>query len=328
MVDQTGYTVHYSYTALGQLAGLSDATGPIVVYSYNAAGQLASAAKGNGTYTNYSYDSAGDVMSVINYAPGGTVNSSFVYAYNDLGLETSETTIDGAWLYTYDPTGQLIHAVFASTNASMPGQDLAYSYDGMGNRITTVINGATTAYATNDRNEYTSVGGIAETYDKNGNLLSDGTNAYGYNALNQLASVIGPSATTTYTYNALGQRESASTNGVTTQYLTDPSGLGNVVGQYTSAGSLIANYTYGLGLTSQVTASGSHFYDFDSLGSTVGVTDAAGSYVNRYSYLPFGGSLAATQGITNPFQYVGQAGVMAEPNGLQFMRARYMVTAL
>ena len=107
----------------------------------------------------------------------------------------------------------------------------------MGNRTSTVINGVTTAYTTNNLNEYTSVGGVQYTYDADGNLIFDGTNTYTYNSLNQLVSVRGPSGTTTYTYNALGQRVASTTNGQTTQYLIDPSGLGNVVGEYTGSGS-------------------------------------------------------------------------------------------
>ena len=69
----------------------------------------------------------------------------------------------------HDADGQLIEAVFASTNPSVPSQDLAYSYDTMGNRITTVINGVATQYTTNNMNEYTNVGGVAYTYDADGN---------------------------------------------------------------------------------------------------------------------------------------------------------------
>ena len=79
-----------------------------------------------------------------------------------------------------------------------------YNYDAMGNRTSTVINGVTTVYTTNDMNEYTSVGGVAYTYDADGNLTSDGTNTYSYNTLNELIGVGGPCGTTTYTYNALG----------------------------------------------------------------------------------------------------------------------------
>ena len=171
MVDQTGFTVNYTYDSVGRLSELTDGSGNLIVtYTYDADGRLSLKTNGNGTYTTYQYDADGNVLHLINYAPGGAINSRFDYTYNALGLETTEATLDGTWTYTYDADGQLIHAVFASTNSSVPSQDLAYSYDAMGNRITTVINGVTTAYTTNDMNEYTSVGGVAYTYDADGNL--------------------------------------------------------------------------------------------------------------------------------------------------------------
>ncbi len=205
----------------------------------------------------------------------------------------------------------------------MASQDLAYSYDAMGNRITTVINGVTTAYTSNNVNEYTSVGGVSYTYDADGNLTFDGVNTYTYNSLNQLVGVSGPGGMTTYTYNALGQRVATTTIGQATEYLIDPSGMGNVVGQYAGAGALVADYTYGLGLTSQVTAGGSYYYDFDAIGSTRGLSNSVGSYVNSYRYLPFGESLTSGQAIGNPFQFVGRWGVTSDLSGLDSMRARY-----
>ncbi len=323
MVDQTGFTVNYAYDPVGRLSGLTDGSGnPIVTYTYDPDGRLSLKTNGNGTYTTYQYDADGNVLHLVNYAPGGSVNSRFDYSYNALGLETSEATLDGAWTYTYDADGQLVHAVFASTNPDVPSQDLAYSYDAMGNRITTVINGVNTTYTTNNVNEYTSVGGVAYQYDADGNLLYDGTNTYTYNALNQLVSVVGPSGTTTYTYNALGQRVASTTNGVTTQYLIDPSGIGNVVGQYTSDGSLIADYTYGLGLASQVTTDGSYYYDFDSLRSTVGLSNSTGIYVDSYRYLPFGEIFSSSQTVANPFQFIGSTGIISEGDAMLLMRAR------
>jgi RHS repeat-associated protein len=323
MVDQTGFTVNYVYDVAGRLTGLTDANGnPIVTYTYDPAGRLAEKLNGNGTYTTYTYDADGNILDLVNYAPGGTVNSQFAYTYNAVGLETSEATLDGTWTYTYNTDGELTQAVFASTDSSIPNQDLVYNYDAVGNRTSTVINDVTTVYTTNNVNEYTSVGGTPYVYDADGNLLFDGTNTYTYNALNELTSVSGPSGTTTYTYNALGQQVSSTTNGQTTEYLNDPAGIGNVVGTYTGSGSLIADYTYGLGLTSQVTASTSYYYDFDALGSTAGLSNSAGSYVNGYSYLPFGGTLASSQTITNAFQFVGQLGAMTDASDLVDMRAR------
>src|SRR5262249_20031604 len=84
------------------------------------------------------------VASIFNYAPDGSVNSMFLYAYDALGRRTSMETSDGTWTYTYDLTGQLTRAVFASINPQIPSQDLNYVYDALGNRIRTVLNGAPT----------------------------------------------------------------------------------------------------------------------------------------------------------------------------------------
>ncbi len=325
MVDQTGFTVNYAYDAVGRLSQLTDGSGNVIVtYAYDANGRLNQKTNGNGTYTTYVYDADGNILHQVNFAPGGAINSRFDYTYNALGLETGEATSDGTWDYTYDADGQLIHAVFASSNPSVPGQDLAYSYDAMGNRITTVINSVTTAYTNNNLNEYTSVGGVNDTYDADGNLTFDGTNTYTYNSLNQLISVTGSGGTTTYTYNALGQRVASTTNGQTTQYVIDPLGLGDVVGQYTGAGSLIARYTYGLGLTSQIDASGATaYYDFDATGSTAELTDSAGNPSDSYSYTLFGQVTFSQGTVANPFQFVGEFGVMQATNGLIDMPARF-----
>ncbi len=100
--------------------------------------------------------------------------------------------------------------------------------------------------------------------------------------------------------------------------------MGTVVGQYDATGQLIADYTQGLGLVSQVGPSGgAAYYDFDSVGSTIGISGQAGSYLDSYSYLPFGEVSSASGSLPNPFQYNGQAGVMAQGNGLDYMRSRW-----
>src|SRR5262249_9002427 len=152
----------------------------------------------------------------------------------------------------------------------------------------------TTQYVANNLNQYTSAGTVSYAYDADGNLITrrdtTGTSTYTYNDENRLVGVATPDGGTwTYQYDAFGDRVTVIRNGQRTDYVIDPSGLRDVVGEYNGTGSLIAHYTQGLGLTSRVDASnGAAYYDFDALGSTVGLTGAAGGYVNRYSYLPFG----------------------------------------
>ena len=84
--------------------------------------------------------------------------------------------------------------------------------------------------------------------------------------------------TASYGYDPLGNRVSQTVNGVTTNFQIDPTGLGNVVATFGAGGALTAHYTYGLGLVSQVSASGvAAYYDFNNIGSTVGITGTSGT---------------------------------------------------
>ena len=88
-------------------------------------------------------------------------------------------------------------------------------------------------------------------------------------------------------------------------------------------GALTAEYTYGLGLVSQVsTAGGAYYYDFNNIGSTVDLTNSAAEVVNSYAYLPFGSVVYSTGGDVNPFTYVGQFGVSSDGSALYDMRIR------
>jgi RHS repeat-associated protein len=328
MIDQDGFTVNYHYDDVGRLAGLTDGSGKaIVTYTYDLVGRLARKDMANGTYTTYAYDAAGQIWHLVNNAPGGAINSRFDYTYDALGRASTMTTLDGQWTYSYDAIGELAHAVFASNNpSSVPNQDLQYVYDAAGNRVSTTINGVTTQYVANNLNEYTSIGSQTLSYDKDGNLISQtdssGTTRFTYDALNRLAGVTSPGGGGwTYQYDAFGNRVASIHDGQPTEYLIDPGGLGNIVGEY-SAGNAPVHYTYGLGLVSRAGSGQQGFYDFDALGSTAGLSGASGTYVGRYSYLPFGQILHSTLALANPFAFAGQAGISADGSGLLAMRQR------
>jgi RHS repeat-associated protein len=64
-------------------------------------------------------------------------------------------------------------------------------------------------------------------------------------------------------------------------------------------------------------------YHFNAIGSTIAVTDQTQAMVNKYAYDPFGNIANQVEAVTQPFKFVGQFGVMTEPNGFYCMRARY-----
>ncbi|MGK7959023.1 CARDB domain-containing protein, partial [Crocosphaera sp.] len=324
MRDHNGFEVNYSYDNVGRLKTLTNENEQLIVsYTYDNIGRLQREDNGNGTYTTYNYDIAGQLQNLVNYAPDGTVNSRFDYTYDLNGRRSSMTTLEGKTNYTYDAIGQL-------TSVTLPdGRTINYTYDAAGNRIAVEDNGITTGYSTNNLNQYQTVGNAVYEYDDDGNLISKTENnktiTYNYDSENRLIEVMSPEGIWTYEYDALGNRIATIHNGERTEYLLDPTGIVNVVGEYDNNG-LVANYVHGLGLVSQVNNSSANYYDADAIGSTIGLSDVNGNYLNTYSYLPFGEDLTKKEAISNPFEYVGQWGVMDESNGLDFMRARFYDT--
>ena len=322
LVAQDGYTVNYSYDNVGRLQTLTDGTGnSIISYNYDSAGRLIEETNGNGTYTTYQYDLQSQLTSLTNYKADSTINSKFEYTYDTLGLRTSMTTLEGVFKYGYDAIGQLTSVVTPTSRT------ISYQYDAAGNRTTVTDNATIATYSSNNLNQYNTVGNTVYAYDTDGNLTNkiEGgqTSTYTYNAENRLTQVVTPQGTWQYEYDSLGNRIATVVNGQRTEYLIDPDGWGNIVGEYNNSGNLVAHYDYGIGLVSRADGSNTNYYDADALGSTVGLTGTTGSYVNSYSYLPFGENVTKVEGVANPFEYVGQWGVTNEANGLDFMRARF-----
>ncbi|MEZ6132743.1 MAG: CARDB domain-containing protein [Planctomycetaceae bacterium] len=327
MTDHDGNVVNYTYDSLGRLTGLTDGLGAAMVsYTYDSLSQIVRSDQGNGSFTTYAYDLSGQLTRMTNHAADGSVNSDFQYSYDVLKRAATVTTLEGVTQYTYDPIGQL-------SSVTLPGgRFIQYTYDDDGNRISVDDNGVVTPYFANETDQYTGIGTATLTYDADGNLVSsvDGGNTtqYTYDFHSRLVGVTAPNGDTwNYQYDALGNRVASIHNGTRTEFLVDlniEGALANVVGEYDGANNVIARYTHGLELVSRIDGSGAAaYYDFDQIGSVVGLTGGGGSLLNEYRYLPFGELLSSTETVANPFRFGGQAGVMSEANGLNFMRARF-----
>jgi len=321
-----GALLSYGYNAAGRLAAVGNPANPgqpFAAYSYNAAGLVSRVDHPNGAYTEYGYDAAGRVTSVVNRAGSG-VHSSFTYAYDAAGRIQSMTTLQGTATFSYDADGRL-------TGATLPGHSVQYTYDAAGNRVSTAEDGVNTPYTTNSLDQYTAAGSAAFGYDAAGNLATAGGGAastFSYDDEGRLTRAVTPAGTWAYEYDVLGSRSAVIKDGQRTEYLVDPQGLGDVIGEY-GPGGLVARYVHGLGLIGRVSpGNAAAFYELDALGSVVGLSGAGGNLLNQYSYLPFGKTAAASETVANPFKFAGGPGVMDDGSGLLYMRRRYYSPAL
>jgi RHS repeat-associated protein len=341
-IEPSGSATNYGYDSSGRLAELTDGSGNLLVkYTYDANSRVARSDMGNGTSTTYSYDAAGDVTQIVNYAADGSVSESFAYTYDANSRPVTVATLDGTWTYGYDAVGELTHAVFQSTNSAIPNQDLSYTYDAAGNRVSTVVNGAIATYTTNGLDQYTTADGATFTYDADGNLVGQSKGGsqwtFTYDEENQLVGETGPDGTWTYQYDALGNRIATTHNGVTSQYVIDPLAislsptlaLGSIAQTYDGLGNPSATYVYGLGGLSAVTnRSGTSYFNADVIGDVTGINGSSGNLTDSYFYLPFGETIQTKGTSDNPFQFNGELGVTSDGGGLNLMGARFYDASL
>ncbi|MBG9789658.1 RHS repeat domain-containing protein [Brevibacillus laterosporus] len=238
------------------------------------------------------------------------------YVYNALGQIVQEEEKQ----YTYDSLKRLV-------SGEWPGGRVWYSYDQGGN-----VTGIGTVEATPKKvmgygkdNRLSLVNEQPVEMDADGNLLTwtenEQTHTYAYDARNRLVRT----GQAHYTYDAEYVRTSMTWKGKTTRYVVDQvEELSRVLMELGEDGRPKAYYVYGQGLIGREDAQGNYLsYHTDMRGSTTMLSDWSGRVTDRYSYGVYG-ELEQHDGTTSqPFCYNGRDGVLTDPNGLYYMRARY-----
>jgi RHS repeat-associated protein len=183
----------------------------MTAFAYNPAGQRSYFARRFGDMTSYGYDAAGRLNAQYDggFQNGiGDTRSSFVH--NPANQLYTESRSNDSYAWT----------------ASVP-VSRSYAVNGQNQYTGTTSNGAASA---------------TFTYDPNGNLTSDGTSTFTYDAENRLVSASG-AKNATLVYDPLGrlfQIHSPATG--TTQFLYDGDEL---VAEYDGAGTLLRRYIHG-----------------------------------------------------------------------------------
>ncbi|MGC2173090.1 MAG: hypothetical protein WA555_16010 [Candidatus Sulfotelmatobacter sp.] len=166
--------------------------------TYNAASQPTNIAIGTGTdYDGYSYDSVNrmtnwtfQVNSVtatgaLTWSPNGTLKElAITDGFNSGGTQTCSFNSSLVTGTGYDDLGRLVGGSCGSSGSLWNQADSYDQYDNLTKSSTGFVSW-NPGYSTTT-NHYTCTGC---TYDSSGNVTSDGTNTYTWNAFNKMASV-------------------------------------------------------------------------------------------------------------------------------------------
>jgi RHS repeat-associated protein len=232
---------------------------------------------------------------------------------------------------TYDAASALTGLTFTGTGT--PG-DLSYHYDSAGGLDRSAGSWARAdlpspvADANFDpANRLTSLDGTTRTYDPEGNLISDGSSTYNWNARGELTATSGAVGEAQIRYDALGRRTGTTVDGATWNLQYDGD---NLVAE-DGPGAQDSTYLMGPGTDSALArvdgldgSGGASALLTDRLGSVVARTAPGTSdLAAEYSYGTYGAARSSLAGDTNPIRYTGRESGPGMPRGLQFQRARW-----
>ena len=246
--------------------------------------------------THFSYDAVGNITRIVDSSDTDAARTA-VYAYDDLYRLTIAST----------------------TAASSTPYRHGFAYDAIGNftgMSTSLVATSTYAYSgTGKANPHaaTTINGVTNTYDDNGNLTNDGTRTYTWNYDNTLATL----GSSTYSYDHAKQRVTMYDGSATSTYANK---------YYSVNGATTTRYVYaGDELVTTIVADGvstSTFYIHpDHLGSTHVVTNASSTEEQALDFYPYGERRINSGSDVSSREYIGEH--FDEETDLSYLNARY-----
>ena len=290
---------------------------------YDALSRRTSLTRPNTVNTTYGYDTLSRLLSVT-HAKGGATLDGATYTVDNAGNRTAKSD-----LYAGVTTNYGYDAIYELLNATQGGNTTeSYTYDPVGNRLTSL---GSAAWSYNTSNELNSRPGVSYAFDANGNTIvkTDGTGStsYTWDFENRLTSVIlpGSGGTVAFKYDQFGRRIYKSSSSGTSIYAYD---LDDLIEETNTSGAVVARYSQGTNLDEPLVMlrSGvSSYSQFDGLGSVTSLSNSAGTVASTYTYDSFGNLTASTGSVVSPFQYAGRE--FDSQSNLYYMRARYYDTS-
>lgn len=282
----TNRMLAFSYDDAGNRLRVTHPDGQFFEAFYDALSRITSVRQTDGqTIEVPTYDAQG--YQIGRFGALASYGHDAIGRVSSLGIDLAGTGQDLATELAYNPASQ-IKTLTRSNNA--------YAQSGQGNVNDT--------YGVNGLNQYTNVGSAQLAYDANGNLTSDGSTSYVYDAENRLVQA---SNGAELRYDPLGRLFQTSSPAKTRQFLYDGDQL---TVEYDGSNNLIRRYVHGPGEDDPMFwyegagLSDRRLLFADQQGSIVGVSDAGGNTIAVNSYDEYGAPAAGNRG---RFQYTGQA---------------------
>jgi RHS repeat-associated protein len=314
--------IDYAYDAADRRTGMTVQGQPALAYTWDDSERLTAITQTvNGTARNIAlaYDQA-NRRSKITFP--GALEQRMTYSKawgrpSAISYFAGATQLDALTDTTFDTDGRPITRTASAAATGVP------------NAVNTLPTAFTASYT---NNRLTTLNGGAWTYDNQGNLTSDGTNAYIWDARNRLKEIKqGATTTALFEYDSLNRRTKKVIGNVTpiaTEYLHDGSvpvqekRSTDITQLITGPGidDYLSRITTTTGATPTITIRN---YLTDFLGSTVALADDSGTAAaikTTYGYEPYGETTVSGEATSNPFQYTGREN---DGTGLYYYRARY-----
>ncbi len=316
IIDSATGTYTPEYDEFNRLKSIATPNGTIT-YEYNEANERTTMKVPGQEPVKYSHDEAGRLTEVKRGS------ETVVLHYDEANRPTSTTLPDGIEeQYGYDEANELASIVYKKGATKLGELDYAYNSEGLreaiwGSYARLGLPEAISSAVYNADNEQTERNGKKPGYDNEGNLTSDGSSEYKWNARGQLAEITG-AIKAAFAYDPVGRRTSKTLSGTTTKLLYDGP---NVIQE--TQGSSTANMLTGLSVDeifARTTSKATESLLTDALGSTIALGGSTGKAETSYTYDPFGATTKEGTASENPFQYTGREN---DGNGLYNYRARY-----
>ena len=347
----------------------ADASGRILAeYVYSASGNPVVKKIGGNITSTYGYDELLNIKALKTETEKQTLADNH-YFYDGNGNQIRREGLEGTTGYAYDGRNRLTEISYPS---ALGGYTEKLGYDAAGNRIRRETEQEITTYRYDNcnrlqelRREYknaeTSTAQpqiIRYTYDRQGNMLSEGEKKYSYDSFGRMVRAEVPvehrgasnkpdkhagfsnaaqstgetfgtqensSATREFQvqinrYDGEGLRHEMEENGRLIKFLYNEER--EVVAEETGNGT-ITRYIRGLGIISSDSEEAKTYYHYvsDEQGSITHVLSEDAEILNHYSYDAFGNIIEKTEKVENRFCYNGE---MLDPVTQQYyLRARF-----